>query len=211
MQGPTPAELAAAISAKLCHDFISPTGAIVSGVDLLQDPDSQDMRDDAVNLIADSAKKQGALLEFYRVAFGASAAAEAFDTRELNSLTTRVFEYQRAELEWAIDQETLIKPAARAALNIIQMAGSALPRGGTARISSGEEEGGLVLTARAEGDRISVKDEVTRGLSREPLGDGMAGYWVQGFYVASFVAEAGGSLDFTLTETSFEIVVRLPA
>ena len=44
-------ELAALVAAKLCHDFISPSGAIVSGLDLLKDPSAQDMKDDALALI----------------------------------------------------------------------------------------------------------------------------------------------------------------
>jgi 4-hydroxybenzoate polyprenyltransferase len=69
MDGP---ELAALIAAKLCHDFISPSGAIMSGLDLLNDPTAQDMREDALGLITDSAKKMVALVQFCRVAFGAA-------------------------------------------------------------------------------------------------------------------------------------------
>ena len=72
------AEVAAYLAARMCHDFISPAGAITSGLDLLEDPSAQDMRDDAMALIADSARKLVALLSFDRVAFGASQAAEAF-------------------------------------------------------------------------------------------------------------------------------------
>ena len=51
------AELAAHLAARLCHDFISPAGAIMSGLDLLNDPEAQDMRDDALRLIAASSEK----------------------------------------------------------------------------------------------------------------------------------------------------------
>ena len=64
------AELAAFIAGKLCHDFISPAGAIMSGLDLLEDPTAQDMRDDAMGLITQSSKKLVDLLQFSRVAFG---------------------------------------------------------------------------------------------------------------------------------------------
>ena len=53
---PSATELAATVSARLCHDFISPASAIVSGLDLLEDPDSQDMREDAMSLISSSAQ-----------------------------------------------------------------------------------------------------------------------------------------------------------
>src|SRR5258708_5100521 len=55
-------QLAALLAARMCHDFISPAGAIVSGMDLLDDPTAQDMRDEALNLIGASAKKLVALL-----------------------------------------------------------------------------------------------------------------------------------------------------
>ena len=72
------AEIGAYLAARMCHDFISPAGAIASGLDLLDDPSAQDMRDDALNLITQSTRKLLALLEFDRVAFGASQAAESF-------------------------------------------------------------------------------------------------------------------------------------
>ena len=54
--GVSPADLAARLASKLCHDFISPASAIISGLDLLDDPSAKDMRDDAMELIADSAR-----------------------------------------------------------------------------------------------------------------------------------------------------------
>src|ERR1700712_252210 len=84
---PRTAEVAAYLAARMCHDFISPASAIVSGLDLLDDPSAQDMREDAMSLIAGSARKLSDVLEFTRVAFGASASAEVFDSRELARLT----------------------------------------------------------------------------------------------------------------------------
>ncbi|OYX28684.1 MAG: histidine phosphotransferase [Caulobacterales bacterium 32-69-10] len=51
------AQIAAFLAARMCHDFISPVSAIVSGLDLLEDPDAQDMREDAMGLIAASGRK----------------------------------------------------------------------------------------------------------------------------------------------------------
>src|ERR1700761_2914798 len=78
--------LAAQLAGKLCHDFVSPSGAIVSGLDLLRDPSAQDMREDAMGLIEASAKKLVAMVHFARVAFGASTSAERFDAKELEQL-----------------------------------------------------------------------------------------------------------------------------
>ena len=51
------AEVAAFLAARMCHDFISPVSAMVSGLDLLDDPSAQDMRDEALGLIGASARK----------------------------------------------------------------------------------------------------------------------------------------------------------
>src|SRR5437762_10113445 len=107
------AEFAAFLAARMCHDFISPASAIVSGLDLLDDPSAQDMREEAMGLIATSARKLADLLSFSRVAFGASASAETFDVRELERLAQGVFAHMRAELEWRVEPAAVNKPAAR--------------------------------------------------------------------------------------------------
>ena len=95
-------DFAALLAARLCHDFISPASAIVSGLDLLEDPSAQDMREDAMSLIASSARKLADLLQFTRVAFGASASAENFDSRELEKLAQGVFAHVRPSMVWDI-------------------------------------------------------------------------------------------------------------
>ena len=205
-----PSELAAMLAARLCHDFISPGSAIASGVDLLEDPASQDMREDALTLIADSAKKLGVLLPFYRVAFGASAAAEAFDMRELKAMLEAVYAYQKAQLSIDVPFETLEKPAARALLNLGQLGYLALPRGGTARLAARREDGSLFLQFEGEGPRINFKPEVAQGLRGEPMTEGLPGYWVQAYYLNAFVGEAGGTVAFEASEAALSLTVRLP-
>ncbi len=108
---PAQAELAAHLAGRLCHDMISPVSAIVSGLDLLEDPSAQDMRDDAMSLIEQSARKLAAILSFARVAYGSSASAETFDPRDLEGLTRGVFSHVRAELDWAVEIQRLDTPA----------------------------------------------------------------------------------------------------
>ena len=145
-----PAELAAWLAARMCHDFISPASAIVSGLDLLEDPSAQDMREEAMGLIANSAKKLADMLSFCRVAFGASASAETFDARELEKLAQGAFGHMRATLDWQVDTPSVNKPAARTLLNLAQMAGAALPTGGEARLRAVQEDEALVIAIEAE-------------------------------------------------------------
>lgn len=205
-----PAELAAYLAARMCHDFISPASAIVSGVDLLEDPSAQDMREEALGLISTSARKLADLLQFARVAFGASASAETFDARELEKLVQGVFAHMRAELEWTVDAPAVNKPAARTLLNLAQMTGAALPTGGTARIRAVQEAGAMAIAAEATGPRARLRPEVLRGLQGQPLGDGLHGHWVQAYYVHLFLQDAGGRVFADVAEERVVFAATVP-
>jgi histidine phosphotransferase ChpT len=205
-----PAELAAHLAARMCHDFISPASAIVSGLDLLDDPAAQDMREEAMGLIAVSARKLTDLLSFARVAFGASASAETFDVRELERLARGVFGHMRAELEWNVETPAVNKPAARTLLNLAQMAGAALPTGGVAKMRAVAEGAMLAIAAEAAGPRAKLRPEVLRGLRGEPLGEGLHGHWVQAYYVHLFLEDAGGRVFADVSEERVLFAAMVP-
>ncbi len=206
-----PAELAAYMAARMCHDFISPASAIVSGLDLLEDPTAQDMRDDAMELIATSARKLSDLLLFTRVAFGAAAAAQSFDSRELEKLVQGVFGHMRAELDWQIGTAAVNKPVARALLNLAQIAGAALPTGGTAHVAAVQQEDQIAITIEAKGPRARLRPEVLAGLHGEGPGDGLHGHWVQARYVHLFVGDAGGKVAAEVAEEKVTLTATIPA
>ena len=204
-------DLAAQLAGRLCHDFISPASAINSGLDLLDDPSAADMREEAMSLIAGSARKLVALLAFSRVAFGASATAEDFSAGELETLVKGVYAHVRAELDWAVTAPTLNKPSARALLNIAQIAATAFPSGGVVRLSVEPDGGAVRVEAVATGAKPRMRPEVATGLRGEPLGEGLGGPWVQAYYLHALVARAGGRLDFDTGEDRVRITARLPA
>lgn len=205
------AEVAAYLAARMCHDFISPASAIVSGLDLLDDPSAQDMREDAMNLINGSARKLADLLAFTRVAFGASAAAETFDPRELHKLAQGVFNHMRAELDWQVEAPALNKPAARALLNLSQMAGAALPTGGTAKVRAVAQGATIAIAVEAVGPKARLRPEVLRGLRGEPLGEGLHGHWVQAYYVHLFMGDAQGRVFADVNEEKVTFAATTPA
>ena len=206
-----PAEIAAYLAARMCHDVISPASAISSGLDLLDDPSAHDMRDEAMGLIVSSARKLADLLSFCRVAFGASASAETFDVRDLEKLAAGVFEHMRAQLEWAVDTPAVNKPAARAVLNLAQMAGAALPTGGTAKVRAVQEGASIAIAVEATGPRARLRPEVLAGLQGQPLGEGLHGHWVQAYYTHLFVTDAGGRVFADVQEERVVFAATVPA
>lgn len=205
------ADLAAYVAGKLCHDFISPSGAILSGLDLLDDPAAQDMRDDAMALIRQSAAKLAALVHFARVAFGAATTSERFTADELRGLVANLLEGGRAELDWRMEAQEFSKPQARALVNLAYLAAAALPTGGAATVTCRREDGRLLLVGSAEGRRARLKPEALTGLAGRRLTEGLAGQWIQPYWLWLTVHDAGGRLDVAAEEDRVGLIANLPA
>lgn len=203
-------ELATFIAAKLCHDFISPSGAIVSGLDLMKDPSAQDMRDDALALIEQSARKMVSLVHFARVAFGAATTSERFTARELEDLVVGMTHGGRATLDWRIAEGEFSKPQARALTNLAYLTVGALPMGGNAVIQTRVEGDSLFIEGFAEGNRARLKPEAAVGLAGERLVEGLAGQWIQPYWLWLTVTEAGGVLHVAVDEGRVALVAKMP-
>jgi histidine phosphotransferase ChpT len=204
------AELAAHLAARMCHDYISPAGAIISGLDLLDDPSAQDMREEAMSLIASSAKKLVDHLAFDRVALGSSAAAETFDTRALEVLAQGVFAHSRARLAWSVEPSSLPKPPARALLNLAQVGLGALPMGGTATVTARVEGDSVLISVECQGAKARLRPVVIDGLEGRRLGEGLAGLWVQAYYLRQIVDAAGGTLAYEVGEERVALSAKIP-
>ena len=204
-------ELASLIAAKLCHDFISPSGAIMSGLDLLDDPTAQDMRDDALSLIKDSAKKMVALVQFCRVAFGAATTAERFTAAELTALVDGVTSGGRATLAWDLDAGDFGKPQARALVNLAYLTVAALPMGGAATVGARRDGAQIVIKGLAEGARARLKPEAATGLQGHRLTEGLAGQWIQPYWLWLTADQHGGTLAVEAVEGRVSMTVRMPS
>ena len=206
----TPADLAAFLAGRLCHDLMSPASALASGIDLLQDPSMASMQDETIDLIGKSARKLIDLLEFCRVAYGASASAEAFDAEKLGAVLTKLFEHMRPDLAWELEPGAVSKTAGRAIANLAQMAGSALFSGGTVRVRSAVEGETIAIAVEGEGPRARLRAEVLDGLEGRGWGEALPGHWVQGYYVRQFVGDAGGRVMVDVGEGRIAFAVTLP-
>lgn len=202
--------LATLVAGKLCHDFISPAGAISSGLDLLKDPSAQDMRDDAMGLIEASARKMIALVGFARVAFGAATSSERFSGVELGDLVAGLTEGGRATLDWRAAGTGYSKPQARALVNLAYLTVAALPSGGAATVSTRVDGDALVIEGVAEGARARLKAEAVSGLAGQPLDEGLPGQWIQPYWLWLTVHDAGGDLVVRIDEGRVSLTARMP-
>jgi histidine phosphotransferase ChpT len=207
-------DLASLLCSRLCHDLLSPVGALNNGLELMADEQDPDMRERCLELLSESAKASANKLKFFRLAFGAGGGfGDQIDTREARAALEGLFGAdKRIELGWLVEDDELSKGAVKLLLNLALIAGDALVRGG--RLDVGAEHGdrGLELVIRAEGPRILL-DPVLRETILTGSADGTVEPRAAGAWLAhSLAAEAGSQIQ--LSDPADEVLligVALPA
>src|SRR5258707_129122 len=124
-------DLAALLCSRVCHDVISPVGAIVNGLEVLEEEKDAEMRGIALDLIRKSAETASARLQFCRLAFGAAGSVSALiDTGDAEQVARGLFADGRTQLEWTGPRILLPKNKVKLILNLCLVAAGAIPRGG---------------------------------------------------------------------------------
>jgi histidine phosphotransferase ChpT len=187
-----PVDLASLLCSRLCHDLMSPVGALNNGIELLADETDPEMRERCLELLADSARASANKLKFFRLAFGAAGGfGEEIDTQEARTAVEGLFGAEkRIELGWVVSDEKLPKDAVKLLLNLAMLAGDALVRGGRLDIGAERGNGEVELAVRAEGPRILLDPAL-----REVLANGAGGSIeprAAGAWLANNLATSGG-------------------
>ena len=140
MSGPVmlePLELAALLCSRVCHDLISPTGAIVNGLEVLEEDGDEETKKFALDLIKKSAKTASARLQFCRIAFGAAGSAGAqVDTGDAETMARGFIEDEKTKLAWNVPRALLPKNRVKLLLNMLLIATQTIPRGGTLTVDA---------------------------------------------------------------------------
>ena len=185
-------ELAALLCSRVCHDVISPVGAIANGLEILADETDEEMRALAFDLVRRSAEQASAKLQFCRLAFGAAGSAgSTLDLGEAGEIARMFVGNEKIKLEWAMPQETRDKTEVKLVLNLMLMAISAIPRGGL--VTVGEEEGRVVV--RATGEKAKLPEASAKVLAGEIGAADIDARLVQVYYTTRLAAQAGYRLD----------------
>ena len=129
-------DLAALLCSRVCHDVISPVGAIVNGLEVLEDESDASMKDFALDLIRKSAKQASARLQFARLAFGAAGSAGAsIDLGDAEQVARGMFQDDKVTFSWSAPRLLFPKNRVKLLLNLLVIATNAVPRGGTIDVS----------------------------------------------------------------------------
>ena len=183
-------DLAALLCSRVCHDVISPVGAIVNGLEVLEDEKDAEMRGFALDLIKKSANTASARLQFCRLAFGAAGSAGAsIDTGDAESVARNLFVDQRTRLDWNAIRALLPKNKVKLILNMCLIAAAAIPRGGVMAVTIDADASTIEVSAK--GTNAKLAGHVPALLARVPEGGTVDAHGIQAYYTA-LVAEACG-------------------
>jgi histidine phosphotransferase ChpT len=177
-------DLASLLCSRLCHDLLSPVGALNNGLELMADEQDPEMRERCLELLNESARASANKLKFFRLAFGAAGGfGDKIDTREARAALDGLFGAdKRVELGWIVDDDELPKGAVKLLLNLALIAGDALVRGGRLDVGAERNDGKLELVIRAEGPRIlldpSLRETILKGSSGGTVQPRAAGAWL---------------------------------
>ena len=129
-------DLAALLCSRVCHDIISPVGAIINGLEVLDEDNGEEMREFAFSLIRKSAGQASAKLQFARLAFGAAGSAGAeIDLSDAEKVARGYMQGEKAEFAWESPRVLMPKNLVKLLLNLILLAATAIPRGGLVKVT----------------------------------------------------------------------------
>ena len=214
MSGPLALEsldLAALLCSRVCHDLISPVGAIVNGLEVLEDDNDESTRTFALELIKKSARTASARLQFCRLAFGAAGSAGAqIDTGDAESVARGFLEDDKTKIAWAVPRVLLAKNRVKLLLNMALLAGQTIPRGGNLSIETSGEGDALAFKVTASGLNARIPQAVPALLAGQPDGHSVDAHAIQPFFAGLLARSCGLQLAMAV-EGDAVVLTAVPA
>jgi histidine phosphotransferase ChpT len=209
----TPLDLAALLCSRVCHDVISPVGAIINGLEVLDGEEDEEMRAVAMELIKKSAISASARLQFCRLAFGAAGSFGALiDTGDAETAARGIFANGRTVLQWNAGRRMASRNSVKLLLNLCLIAASAIPRGGVIAVDISGDDDGMTIRIEAKGANAKLShssaDILTNALAKEAID----GHSIQIYFTALLARESRATLDVSTSPESVTLTaVRAPA
>jgi histidine phosphotransferase ChpT len=200
-------DLAALLCSRVCHDLISPVGAIVNGLEVYEEDNDEATKTFALELIKKSAKTASARLQFCRLAFGAAGSAGAeIDLGDAEAMARGFIEEEKVKLTWNLPRKLLPKNRVKLLLNMIIIAQQAIPRGGALVVDPVETSSGTSFRISATGLNARVPQAIPGLLAGTGGGHSVDAHAIQPFYTGLLARSCG--LTVTLAAEGEVIVVR---
>jgi len=196
-------DLAALLCSRICHDIISPVGAINNGLELLDEGGADE---DAMRLIRTSARNASARLQFARLAFGAAGSAGMqIDTGDAETVANAYFANEKAELDWKGERALLPKAKVKLLLNLLLIANAGIPRGGKLTVELHDLQTQPRFTLSANGPMVRVPARFLELHSGQAPSEPIDAHAVQPYYTLLLAREA--AMNISIRAGAEEIIL----
>lgn len=205
-------DLASLLCSRLCHDMLSPVGALSNGLELLRDERDPEMRKRCMELLEQSARTSADKLKFFRLAFGAAGGfGEMVPVHEARALIIALIgDSGRITLDWTVSSDELPKAAVKTLLNLAAIGIEALVRGGTLEAGAELAGSGSEIVIRAAGPRIAFDQTIGQALDGSlPPGD-LSSRTAPAAMINQLAASVGGGVQWTLSDDALVMGAILP-
>lgn len=192
-------DLAALLCSRVCHDVISPVGAIVNGLEVMEDDSDPSMKEFALDLIRKSARQASARLQFARLAFGAAGSAgAAIDLGDAETVAKGFIGDDRTTVTWNARRMLLPKNRVKLLLNLLVIAQQGIPRGGAIDVTVEGDEQTTSFVVRAEGKNARIPTHAPKLVAGESEDGNVDAHAIQAYYAGLVARAANMSVAFAI-------------
>lgn len=189
------ARFAAFLSARLCHDIVSPAATMSLSLEMLDSPGSAEEKEQSERMLREGAHGVTATLQFLRYAFGSMGLQMGTaDVHQFKKLTDDYLRFQKPSIEWDLGPSELSFGEARLIMNLIMVCLTATVRGGVIHVGVHEENGQKTITLTCKGDRLKLKEDVVKALKGEEPDHGWRPENIQPLFAKLTCDSLGGTL-----------------
>lgn len=205
-------DLATMLCSRLCHDMLSPVGALSNGLELLAEEKDPEMRQRCFELLEQSARISADKLKFFRLAYGAAGGfGDEVDVAEARSVVDAlVGDAKRIQVNWALSEARLPKPAVKVLLNFAHMGIDALVRGGTLDIGAEIRDGASEIVVRSAGTKVAFDESIGAALEGNLPREELSSRTAAAHMLYLLADHAGGGLQYKLTGEALVLGAVLP-
>ena len=188
-------DFASLLCSRLCHDLLSPVGALNNGIELMADETDPEMRARCMELLAESARASANKLKFFRLAFGSAGGfGELVPADEAKSAIQGIIGDRAIDLNWMIGSDPLPKPAVKIILNLSLLLVDALVRGGRLDIGCEKQGDAIEIALHVEAERMFLDADVERILAEGEAASPMTSRTAPAALVQAVAAQNNGTV-----------------
>jgi len=199
------------MASKICHDLISPVGAVNNGVEFLEEMGAE-AGEEITGLIAFSAQQASAKLQAFRMAYGAGGGDSGIKPEDVHKTFEAVISADgKIKQDWdpfaPIGPEILPKGFCKILMSCLLLACECLPKGGTISVTKGESGGTII---KAEGENAGMKEKALEALALQTSTENLGPKVVHSYITGIMAKNYGFKVFETETGDNFTVISLNP-